>query len=261
MSDDFYVGYLDRAPSAVAGRVRTAVLGLAVILIAAAAAFALGQRDNGDGVYEFGVARSFEGRIESIPYPTLRVRRPAGADGADAYSRYPVVQFAKFGAAEALAPYEGQRVRLEAAVVARDGVTMLELVEGNVEALGATSEPDPDGPGPEGSDAGPRQSVVVRGEIVDSKCFLGAMKPGLGRAHKACAELCVRGGIPPLVVGTREGDQGPEFVKALLVGPDGTTLNQQVLDLIAEPVEIEGELEQLDDLMLLHTDVASIQRL
>ena len=48
--------------------------------------------------------------------------------------------------------------------------------------------------------------VTLRGEIVDSKCFLGVMVPGAGRTHKECASLCVRGGIPPaLFVRDRHG--------------------------------------------------------
>ena len=42
--------------------------------------------------------------------------------------------------------------------------------------------------------------ATLRGEIVDSKCYLGAMKPGDQKTHKACATLCIRGGIPPVLV-------------------------------------------------------------
>jgi len=88
--------------------------------------------------------------------------------------------------------------------------------------------------------------VTLRGEIVDAKCYLGAMKPGDGRTNKECATLCVRGGIPPMLVHqTAEGRLG----YALVAGIDGRAVGGVgepggfLLPLIAEPVEVEGELE------------------
>ena len=40
----------------------------------------------------------------------------------------------------------------------------------------------------------------LTGEICDGKCYAGAMRPGRGLAHKACADLCLTGGIPPVFV-------------------------------------------------------------
>ncbi|MHC4262932.1 MAG: hypothetical protein ACYSWX_10455 [Planctomycetota bacterium] len=251
--DDFYVGYLERMPTSVGTRVRRTIVLIAALAVLTATALAVRQRATGDGTYEFGIDRPFAGHVELVPYPTLRVPRP----GADAgYSRYPVVAFAKFGAHEALAPHQGEWVELRAALVHRDSVTMLELVDGSV------TPTTPPATLPAEPEAAPRRPIEVEGEIVDSKCFLGAMKPGLGRSHKACAELCVRGGIPPLMVGLQiDGERSGEFVKALLVGPGGTTLNAAVLPLIAESVRVRGELEERDGLHLLHTDPGRIERL
>ena len=41
--------------------------------------------------------------------------------------------------------------------------------------------------------------VTLVGEVVDPKCWLGDMKPGDGKAHAACARLCMEGGIPPML--------------------------------------------------------------
>lgn len=41
---------------------------------------------------------------------------------------------------------------------------------------------------------------TLTGRIMDSKCYFGVMKPSDGMTHKACASLCVRGGIPPIFV-------------------------------------------------------------
>src|SRR5690349_19376703 len=63
-----------------------------------------------------------------------------------------------------------------------------------------------------------KEPVSLRGEIVDSKCFLGAMRPGNGKTHKACAMLCIAGGVPPMFV-TRDSAGREEYY--LLAGPDG----------------------------------------
>jgi len=38
---------------------------------------------------------------------------------------------------------------------------------------------------------------TLRGEVIDPKCYIGAMKPGGGKTHKACAECF---SIRPLLV-------------------------------------------------------------
>ncbi|MEO0649776.1 MAG: hypothetical protein AAFZ65_03755 [Planctomycetota bacterium] len=256
MSDDsFYVGYEERAPAATARSVRRSVAAVLLAAVAVGVSAAWTQVDTGDGRYEFGVARAFTGRVELSPYPTLAVPRPGRTAADQSFSRYPVVAFAKFGAGDALSEFDGAWVDLEAAVVSRDGITLLELVDGSVRPL---AEPPAVAPPPP---AGSVETIEAYGEIVDSKCFLGAMKPGLGRAHKACAELCIRGGIPPLFVGRRESWSDGEFLKALLIGPDGEAVNDRVLPLVAEPVRLRGELEERDGLHFLRVDVGTIERL
>jgi len=98
---------------------------------------------------------------------------------------------------------------------------------------------------------------TFEGEIVDSKCYIGVMNPGQLIAHRACAILCVKGGIPPvLVVRSKEGPAG----YLLLASAEGKPLNQQVLDYIAEPVQATGELKYYDGLLVLCTDPAGIRR-
>ncbi|MEJ2177929.1 MAG: hypothetical protein P8Y12_08270 [Gammaproteobacteria bacterium] len=42
--------------------------------------------------------------------------------------------------------------------------------------------------------------MTLTGEIADSKCFLGVMKPGEGSIHRACAEVRLLGGIRSMLV-------------------------------------------------------------
>ncbi|MEO1368549.1 MAG: hypothetical protein AAFX50_15350, partial [Acidobacteriota bacterium] len=126
---------------------------------------------------------------------------------------------------------------------------MLEIVPDSVTGLG------------DGGPAAAARSlgeVTLDGEIVDSKCHLGVMKPGETKPHRACATLCIRGGIPPILL-LRSGEL--PVAHLLLVGADGEPINDQVLDYVAEPVRIRGELVRTGDLYMLRISPSAIERL
>ncbi len=95
--------------------------------------------------------------------------------------------------------------------------------------------------------------LVVRGhrlvgEIVDTKCYLGAMKPGRGKPHRGCASLCIRGGIPAaLLVRTDRGER--ELV--YLVDFAGRPLGPELLEWVGQPVSAIGLLRRADDRLFL----------
>ena len=85
---------------------------------------------------------------------------------------------------------------------------------------------------------------VLVGEIVDTKCYLGAMKPGRGKPHRSCASLCIRGGIPAaLLVRTETGER--ELIH--LVDPAGRPLGPELLEWVGQPVQVVGQLRREAD--------------
>ncbi|MEO0320401.1 MAG: hypothetical protein AAF199_05850 [Pseudomonadota bacterium] len=104
----------------------------------------------------------------------------------------------------------------------------------------------------------PVASVSVRGTIMDSKCFFGVMRPARGVTHKACASLCIRGGIPPSFW-VRDG-QGTESV-LLMTTRDGLAIPKTILPLVADPVMVEGEVVRVGDLLHLRADVEDYRRI
>jgi len=98
---------------------------------------------------------------------------------------------------------------------------------------------------------------TLTGEIVDSKCYLGVMNPGALTPHRACAIRCISGGIPPVLL-VRQTN-GPAL-HLLLVSRDGKPVNKQVLNLVAEPVSITGEVERQGELLILRADPATYRR-
>ncbi len=248
MGDDFYIGYQRRAPAGLGKFLRRAVvaLGAGAALVAVVLAALQGEFD--PGVFEFGVVRELAGVVHERPHPLLLVERPGDAGGEP--SRYLLVGEGKHGADGEVAGLDGRRVRLRGTLIHRQGQTMVEVVGGSVEPIGA-----PVAVAAAAVDLG-RQTL--RGEIVDSKCFLGVMKPGRGKPHRACATLCIRGGIPPVLrVETAAG----EHRHFLLTDEAGGAVNGRILDLIAVPVEVTGRVLRAGDLLLLETDPTTIRPL
>jgi hypothetical protein len=247
--DDFYIGYQRQAPAGLARFLRRTVVALLLASAVVAVALAGLQSAFDPGVFEFGVVRDLSGVIRERPHPLLLVDRPGKA--GDAPSRYYLVGMGKHGAGNEVAGLDGRRVRLRGTLIHRQGQTMVEVIGGSVEPTGDSAT------------AAPARAVdlgtqTLRGEIVDSKCYLGVMKPGRGKPHRACATLCIRGGIPPVLrVETGAG----EFRHLLLTDEAGRAVNDRVLDLIAEPVEITGRVTRNGDLLILETDPKTIRRL
>ena len=243
--EPFYVGYLSLSPELRRFFLKVVPV-LVVAMIACGACIAAFQRDPGKGVWNQEQA-TFEGIIHVSPYPLL-----LRADGAAML----LVEEGKHGDTPRRAAWDGRGVRVSGSVIHRDACALLEIASN-----------------PDAIKADPRQvalmrdtfsakRVSVRGEIIDPKCYAGAMKPGDAKPHKACAALCIRGGIPPMlaVAGSRGGTE-----YYLLCDADGGALKGAALETIAkragEMVETEGELSRLGDMNLLKVDAGSLTRL
>ena len=244
--NDFYVGYLPKAPTALAGFVRKVIIVLGLLALTAALVLVIGQKPFADSAFEYGKVRSFEGVVETRPFPTLLVERPGEVGQQEKYSRYLLVAPGKHGADDLVAAFDGKQVRLQGQLIYRDGGTMVEIAPGSIAVIGsalAVQEATRD-----------LGTVTVTGEIVDSKCYLGVMNPGQGKVHRDCAARCLSGGIPPIFI-TTDGITTDGREQFLLVGPDGLALKRDALrEFIAEPITIRGELLQKGASRLLSID-------
>ncbi|MEE8525273.1 MAG: hypothetical protein V3T72_15160 [Thermoanaerobaculia bacterium] len=245
--DDFYTGYLPEAPSGIAAHVRRVIAALMAVTVAVALILIFGQQGFSSAAYEWLVFRDFEGVVRETPYPMLEVGRPLSSAGER--SRLYLVAPGKLGVAAEVAGLDGRRVRLQGSLLYRDDQTMIEVVPGSIEA------------GDTATAASPEIALgthTLSGRIVGSKCFLGIMKPGSTKPHRACATRCISGGIPPLLV---VEDERGTAAHLLLVGTDGRAVNAEVLGMVDEPVEITGEVVRRDDLLVLYADPATYRRL
>lgn len=255
---EFYVGYLRMPP----GLLRVYAW-LTPSLLAAALALAWlmsrAQDDPGAGVWDTGVARTFTGYVAADPYPHLRIIDP---DQGDAVETLMLVEIGKFGGGQRAAPLTGQVAAISGWVLERDGRRMLEMEpsksNGTLQAMAPGALPMQALKRLQTPNIAELGHVTLRGEIVDSKCYLGAMKPGAGKTHKECATLCIAGGIPPMFVTFDARGQRTYY---LLTDAQGRALGRDILPFVADVVELTGMLEQRDDLLLLRIEPASIRRL
>ena len=238
--NDFFIGYNWPQPPDLLRAVKRAALGLGVGVVGLSGALAVGHVPLEGGLFEFGQVRTVTGTVVEHPHPMLRPD-----DGATAWPL--LVSKGKHGATEAVRGLDGQRVHLQTTRIARGPHTMLEIdVAPGADPRASRPVPTP-GAEPVTPPAG---RVTLRGEIVDSKCFLGVMVPGAGTTHRDCASLCLRGGIPPALF-VRDADGSSSLV--LLSGPE-PALRDRAAALAGEPVEVSGTIERRGGWRVLRTE-------
>jgi hypothetical protein len=144
-------------------------------------------------------------------------------------------------------------VRLRGVLVYRGDQTLLDVVPGSLAPLDAPAAPVASPPRVE--DLGEQ---TLAGEIVDAKCHLGVMRPGNGKAHRACAARCIASGSPAMLWVHDAAHNRDAHL--LLVGPDGRALGRALLPWVGEAIEVRGHVTRHDSLLLLALDPAAIRR-
>jgi hypothetical protein len=252
MNDEFYIGWQPRATTSVSRPVRRVIVCLLLAALLVPALLAIAQRTIGAAVFEWGDEKHFSGIFRAWPYPHLLVVRPNGLGKPVTFSSYFLVAPLKYGLSpEVLAPFDGKFVTLQGALIYRGNQTMIEV---SSESIAVDKSKSMAWRLPQ---AIPLGQQTLTGEIVDSKCYFGAMNPGQLAPHRVCAIICIRGGIPPVLVVSQTN--GPPLY-LLLASAAGKPVNQQVLGYVAEPVEITGQVESQDGLLVLCADPESYRR-
>lgn len=240
-NDEFFVGYLPAMPREHGRAVRRAVAVIATGLVVLAVLLSTLVNRPARATWD-EAAVTLTGTLVTTPYPMV-----VSDDQGEARTVL-VVAERKFGALDRLNELRGTRVMLRGTVLERDGRRMFELSDAPdaVSGVGNASEVTM-------RDLGP---VILRGQIVDSKCYSGAMKPGEGKEHRACAVRCISGGIPPGFV--VDDAAGAPF--CVLADQNGGPLNAVVLDYVAEHTEVRGTMGEIGDLRVLRVDPGGIVR-
>ena len=248
MSDKpFFVGYLP-AP----GPLRVFLLAISVTLVAglAAAGYLIGatQDDPGPAAFRFDYGRqTVKGIVEMTPYPVLHVTE--GNDRIKPGDSFLMTAGSKAGVDSRAEPLIGKLVEVSGVILERGDLYMMQLRGGKNGLKPAEGDAQEIIPEPQGR-------WKLAGEICDGKCLAGAMRPGRGLAHKACANLCLLGDVPPIFVSSQP-ILGEEFL--LITGPDGTRLPEAAYDYVAQFVSVEGEVTKHGDLLVFAIDTDTLE--
>ena len=249
----FFVGYLP-TPKALRPFLALATLLGFGLALGAGLALATAERDPGLGRFAWDLRyQTLTGVLETRPAPVLRL--PPDAENPEGRAIMLVGQ-GKAPIRADLAALDGKLVDAGGIFVMRGAVQMLQV--GGKVRLRPAEAPTPAQaayrPAP-GVDLGRHE---LRGEIVDSKCYLGAMRPGDGKAHLGCAHLCILGDIPPALV-IRQPDGGAQIL--LLADAEGGDLVRQARQHLSYPVKVAGQVERRGDLLVLKVAAGGIKRL
>ncbi|MEL7128949.1 MAG: hypothetical protein AAGK23_05330 [Pseudomonadota bacterium] len=249
--NDFFIGWAAKPPKPD----RRFFMGAGLTLLAGTGGlgFALARHQNavGPGTWDQGAVREWRGIATAEPYALFRTKDLDGTPRTALLSC-----LGKCGVAARIGTLSGQPVVIKGSLIERGAHAMIAVSDGMdwIQADPAAETPDSELAFPP---IEPLSSMTISGEIVDSKCWFGAMRPSEGKVHKSCAALCIRGGLPPaLLVKDRKNQQ------ALMILTDrGMAHGDALLPLVADPVEITAQLFQSGNLLFLDAPVSAIRRL
>jgi hypothetical protein len=246
--DAFFIGWAKPPKS-----LRELLLFTAVLLIAGFMGLSLviggTKPDPGPGAFRFDWgAQTVTGVMRSQPYPTVLVTE--GNERIPTGHTLMLSGQGKRGVQDRAVPLEGQLVEVTGVLLKRGTLDMLQ-VGGQPEALQAAEG--------ESTDMVADEALGrwrLTGEVCDGKCLAGAMRPGTGLSHKACANLCLIGGVPPVFV-SAGAVEGTEFL--LMANADGGPLDDRMYDLVGRLSTLEGDVVRRGDLLIFQADLATAE--
>ena len=141
--NEFYVGYLPKAPRQIASATKPVIVILFTVMIGVTAITALEQKEFSSASFEYGLPTVVDGYLFTKPVPHLQV--PLGKDmwNKELYQSVLLVGFGKAGADNFIffqrppeKTMEGVKVRLTGSLIYGDGETLLQVEEAsNLEYL------------------------------------------------------------------------------------------------------------------------------
>jgi len=250
--EEMFIGWAD-AP-AIDRRFLLAALPLGLAGAGGAAWLIASELDDpGAGAWLTNITHEISGAMVTHPYPMMRIVDQAAPSGVRTVL---IVAQGKCTSALQLNEHDTKPVTAVGAFIQRKDRQMLEvppfldrwLSPATFEMTAALISPPVESLG----------RARLTGTIMDSKCFFGVMRPGRGKTHKACASLCIRGGIPPSFwVRAKDGRESV----LLMTTAEGGPMPMDILPLVADPVEAEGEIVRVGDLLQFRADTGAYARI
>jgi hypothetical protein len=252
--EDFFVGWAEK-PALSRRRFLAASLGLVALAGGAGFVLARAQQQPGNGSWDPDDERDWTGVLVRGPYPMLRTLALDGTPRT-AY----LVASNKHGIQHRLGDAPEGPVTIRGSLIARNRNAMIAVSDDEGWLRTAAPDLSPNDSGKltawTEEDLGP---ISYTGEILDSKCWFGAMQPGQGKPHKSCASLCISGGLPAVFCPSGLCGSGASI--PLLTTADGQAHGMDILPLVADQVLATGRVVRVGDVTQFRVSLSDIRRL
>ena len=142
----------------------------------------------------------------------------------------------------------GKRMRIRGTLLSGDGKLLIEVTDGAASILSLDksisypvqqTRPEP---------------ALLKGVILDPKCWFGGTKPLEGMVNKSCAIQGISGGTPPLFRVEKDGQN----IYYVLESTSVEQINKVVLEFVAEAVLISGQVLSQNGWNVLRTNAEQI---
>ncbi len=243
LSTKFYIGWQPVADNVFRFFARKTSILILFISLLTAVFISFNQKHIDNSEFIFDETKLYKGQLIAKPFPALRTLVGKDVFGNPLIKTYPLINVWKFGAdslvQKILGGSDAADVTLKGDLLKRDKANALVLNYGDtsVHILNKFSTADK-------FSGGIEKDTIINGEIIDPKCYLGAMNPGEGKPHRSCAIRCIEGGVMPMVA---YKDKNGVQKYAVLLGENGQTLNTVIGFAVAEPVRLQGKLMTIDN--------------
>jgi hypothetical protein len=256
--NEFYVGYLPKAPRRTASFVKKIIIGIGLGICVVAVILAWSQKKFSSSFFDYGINSTVEGYYFEKPVPHIAVPLGITSAGKELFQNVLLVGFGKAGATNVMRKlldqkgksFEGAKIELTGFMIYGNGKALLQVTEednSHIVSLSAVTVPF--------QSLDSTSVTTLEGEIVDPKCYFGVMKPGEGKPHRSCAIRCVSGGIPPLF---HASDREEYF---LIVNEEWQPVNEEVLSIIGDQVSITGKEITWNDWKILKVNASDLSAL
>ena len=245
--DSFFIGWAE-TPEIDRRFFLKAGIGLSIGTVTLGTGLAALQRAPGPGAWDQGAVREWRGVVTNSPYAMLRTTDISGRPQTVLLSC-----LGKCGVAAMIGHLSGKPVIITGSLIQRGRHAMIAVNENGdwIREEETLSAPDLAFPEPVFV-----SNATLSGEVLDSKCWFGAMRPSEGKVHKACASLCIRGGIPPAFFALDKAKRST----LLIMTDEFQAHNSELLPYVADPVSILGRIYQSGDILYLDAPVSNITR-
>lgn len=221
--------------------------------------FSFHQEHLANSSFNYENVKRLSGSVGIEPFAHITVLAGRKPDGGPLLKVFPLVNANKFGASATINRWLHSNGSIKSAMadidvltLHRDGVFALQL---NEDGASLRKSKEQLAIGDEKIQS--LGDTLLTGEIIDPKCYLGAMNPGEGKPHRSCAIRCISGGIMPMLTWVN----GNKREYAVLTGPHGRPINKEVLFAVAEPVRVRGNLFTLENWKWFEIEPSAIERL